>query len=279
MHPPANFKLGFPHSATVLRFYSFATLLGAAGLLLISIVVRVWRPTFSPYLVPTLLLALVAATWLSVCRIWSVWTEHHKCDHALESARAEAEALRKATLALSQNLAMDSVLDTLLQCIGELVPFDRASVLFVEDATHLMVAREANRRGVSRAGFIFRASENVHLRRILFECKSVFVPDTTTESDWIDTVPFDDARSWMGIPLVAAGTVIGILSLCAYRCAALTTEHLRLSKILAVSAAVAIQNVRVRERAAIYATELELRIHELQYTQKLFSTQDETFPE
>jgi len=32
---------------------------------------------------------------------------------AVEVARSEAEALRKATLALSQNLAMDSVLDTL----------------------------------------------------------------------------------------------------------------------------------------------------------------------
>ena len=52
-----------------------------------------------------------------------------------EAARAEAEALRKSTLALSQNLAMDSVLDTLLQCISELIPFDVATVLFVEDGS------------------------------------------------------------------------------------------------------------------------------------------------
>ncbi len=51
---------------------------------------------------------------------------------AVEAARSEAEALRKATLALSQNLAMDAVLDTLLQCISELVPFDRGAVFFVE---------------------------------------------------------------------------------------------------------------------------------------------------
>jgi len=45
--------------------------------------------------------------------------------HGGGGCRAEAEALRRSTLALSQNLAMDSVLDTLLQCISELVPFDR----------------------------------------------------------------------------------------------------------------------------------------------------------
>jgi PAS domain S-box-containing protein len=188
---------------------------------------------------------------------------------ATESARAEAEALLKATLALSQNLAMDSLLDTLLQCIGELVPFDRASVLFVEDSAHLMVAREANRCEVSRVGFILSASENVYLHEILVDCEPVFLSNTDTESDWIDTVPFDGARSWMGIPLTAAGTVIGILSLCAYQPAALTTEHLRLARNLAVAAAVAIQNARVHERAAIYASELELRARELRLTQGL----------
>jgi len=71
---------------------------------------------------------------------------------AVETARAEAEALRKATLALSQNLAMDSVLDTLLKCISELVPFDRATVLFVEDGPELMVAREAPRSVPKRIG-------------------------------------------------------------------------------------------------------------------------------
>jgi hypothetical protein len=40
---------------------------------------------------------------------------------AVETARAEAEALRKSTLGLSQNLAMDSILDALLQCISELI--------------------------------------------------------------------------------------------------------------------------------------------------------------
>src|SRR5215467_910921 len=181
---------------------------------------------------------------------------------ATESARAEAEALLKATLALSQNFTMDSILDTLLQCIAELVPFDRASVLFVEDAAHLMVAREANRCKVSRSGFILNASESVYLHKILLDCEPVFLSKTDTESDRLDAVPFDDARSWMGIPLTAAGTVIGILSLGAYQPAAFTTEHLRRARNLAVSAAVAIQNARGRERAEIYASELELRTRE-----------------
>ncbi len=186
---------------------------------------------------------------------------------ATEAARAEAEALRKATLALGQNLAMDAVLDTLLQCIGELIPFDKASVLFVEDTAHLMLAREATQTESSRAGLVLSALENPFLRPILFDHTPVLVSDCTAEAGWKDCPPFDGIRSWMGIPLTAGGTVIGILSLCAHQPSAFTTEHLRLATNLAISAAVAIQNARVHERAAIYAAELEARIQELHQTQ------------
>src|SRR5262249_376306 len=188
---------------------------------------------------------------------------------AAKSARAEAKALCKATLALSQNLAMDSVLDALLQCIREVVPFDRASVLFVENATCLMVARESSPHKHTTAGLVLTTMKNAALRRVLFERKPVLLSNTEKEPDWTDTVPFDGARSWMGIPLSAAGSTVGILSLCARQPAAFTTEDLRLARNLAVTAAVAIQSARIHERAEIYASELELRIRELQLTQKL----------
>lgn len=195
---------------------------------------------------------------------------------ATEAARAEAEALRKATLALSQNLAMDSVLDTLLQCIGELVPFDRASVLFVEDPTHLMVARETTRSALNRAGLVVSALENPLLQRILFEHKPVLLSDTEKEIDWKNYPPFESPRSWMGIPLRAAGTVIGILSLGTNTPGGFTTEHLRLAKNLAVSAAVAIQNARIHERAEIYGAELELRLEELREAHKALTARSES---
>ena len=100
---------------------------------------------------------------------------------AAEIARAEAEAPRKSTLALSQNLSMDSILDTLLQCISELVPYDVATVLFVEDASSLMVAREAPQRQRSRIGLTFAASENGFLQKILFEQRS-FLLERSPES-------------------------------------------------------------------------------------------------
>jgi PAS domain S-box-containing protein len=181
---------------------------------------------------------------------------------AVETARAEAEALRKATLALSQNLAMDSVLDTLLHCISELIPFDKATVLFVEDGANLMIAREAPRNVLKRIGLILNVAECIFLQRILFEKQSILLIDVAKHSEWREIQPLDGAHSWLGVPLVAGGHVLGILSLGAKAPSAFTPEHLRLAKSLAVPAAVAIQNARTHERAEIYAAELELRLKE-----------------
>jgi len=47
-------------------------------------------------------------------------TPYQHSSNSRAVGKQQAEALRKSTLALSQNLAMDSMLDTLLQCISEL---------------------------------------------------------------------------------------------------------------------------------------------------------------
>jgi PAS domain S-box-containing protein len=188
----------------------------------------------------------------------------------VEAARAEAEALRKSTLALSQNLAMDSVLDTLLKCISELVPFDRATVLFVEDGFELMIARESPRFVPKRIGMTLKASESVFLERVLFEKRAMLLSDVAKESEWHADPPLDHVQSWLGVPLIAAGGVLGILSLGSNTPSMFTAEHLRLAKSLAIPAAVAIQNARTHERAEIYAAELQVRIAEINKTQQAF---------
>jgi len=195
-----------------------------------------------------------------------------------EAARAEAEALRKATLALSQNLAMNSVLDTLLHCISELIPFDKATVLFVEDGANLMIAREAPRNVSKRIGMTLNAAESVFLQRILFEKQAILVPAVAKQPDWPALPVLDGVQCWLGVPLVAGGQVLGILSLGTNAPSVFTPEHLRLAKSLAVPAAVAIQNARVHERAEIYAAELEVRLRELRDAQMALSHADHKPP-
>jgi GAF domain-containing protein len=91
--------------------------------------------------------------------------------------------------------------------------------------------------------------------------------DVSKDKDLKKVKPLSQIRSWIGVPLVAASRVLGILSLGKTSADSYTSEHLRLAKSLAIPAAVAIKNARTHERAEIYASELELRLEQLRTAQ------------
>jgi PAS domain S-box-containing protein len=172
-----------------------------------------------------------------------------------EASRVEAEALRKATLALTQNLRMDAVLDTLLHCLLEIVPYDSASVILTETDGRLFVGRESPPALANRPVVTLEANGNALAQRVLFLKKSVHLSDTREEADWQDTKPLSNIRCWIGVPLVVSDSVLGFLSIGNARPRTFTTEHFRLAKSLAIPAAVAIHNARLYEWAEIYAAE------------------------
>jgi PAS domain S-box-containing protein len=174
-----------------------------------------------------------------------------------DAARAEAEALRKATLALTQNLRMDVVLDTLLACVFEIIPYERASVILTETDGQLFVARVSPAASRSRTVITLEANENVFLQRVIVEKKSLHLSDTREETDWRETKALAKTRSWIAVPLVVGDSVLGVLSIGATHPRSFTTEHFRLAKSLAIPAAVAIHNARLYEWAEIYAAERE----------------------
>jgi PAS domain S-box-containing protein len=189
-----------------------------------------------------------------------------------ESARAEADALRKTTLALTQNLSMDYVLDTLLQSLLELVPCDSAEVLLAETEDRLFLARERRSRQDPRRApkqpMTWSATEHPPLMHVLVTRNILLVRNTAEQEGWEQFKGHSHFRSWLCVPLIASTEVLGLLCLADSQAYVFTQEHTRLAKSLAISAAVAIQNARLYERAEIYGAELEKRLADLERTQQ-----------
>lgn len=196
-----------------------------------------------------------------------------------EAARAEAEAFRKTSLALTQNLSMDYVLDTLLQSLLKLVPCESAQVILVEADTRLFLAREVQNcephRRLARAPATLDARDSWFLMEILATKKSLLITNTAQEEQWAKFRGFSHLRSWLCVPLVASQRVLGFLSLGDTHAQTFTQEHLRLAKSLAIPAAVAIQNARLYERAEIYGAELENRLADLERAQQALRMSEE----
>jgi PAS domain S-box-containing protein len=187
---------------------------------------------------------------------------------AAEAAHAETEALRKATLALTQNLSMSMVLDTLLDCLRDLVPYDSAAVILSEDNVNLYVGRQFPKPVPGEPTLRLNATDTALLQRIVIERKSVSVPDTSDEPDWRDIEPLAGSHCWIGVPLTTANGMFGLLSIGSATPRKFTIDHFRFAKSLAIPAAAAIYNARLYEYATIYSTELESNAKKLHETQK-----------
>ena len=185
-----------------------------------------------------------------------------------ESAGAEADAMRKATLALTQDLRMDNVLDTLLQSLLELVPYESAQILLLESDSRLFVAREAPRGDAAKQAVKYPltldAADFPVVQRVLVSQSGLVVSDTKQEKEWRALRGSGQLRSWLCVPLVASRQMLGLLSLGHPVPDSFTHEHLRLAKSVAIPAAAAIQNARLYECAKIYGAELEKRTLDLQ---------------
>ena len=187
------------------------------------------------------------------------------------SSWKEADALRRATLALTEDLRMNRVLDTLLQTLSGLVPYEQAQVLLLETNSRLFLAREATSdESVPVTGFAetLYVSEFPVLEEVLSVQKGLVIEDTAEHLGWRRGAKGIPARSWIGVPLISSNQVLGVLSLAHSVPAHFTSEHLRLARSIATPAAVAIQNARLYERAEIYGAELEDRIAELRRVER-----------
>jgi len=189
-----------------------------------------------------------------------------------QSAWAEAEALRKATLALTQDLHMDYVMDALLRSLAELIPYTCARVLIPEGGPHVLALGEKLRPETAKMspGFplTLNADKSPILQRILADQSSVLIPDTKQETEWHTFKGHTQLRSWLSVPLVASNQYLGFLSVGHNDPNRFTQEHLRRAQLLAIPAAAAIQNARLYERAEIYGLELERRLTDLDAAQR-----------
>src|ERR1700687_915987 len=184
------------------------------------------------------------------------------------SAWAEAEALRKATLALTEDLHMDCVLDALLRSLAELVPYTCARVLVPEGGPHWLALGEKScpepTKQSPRNPLTFVADESRFFQRICSERKRILIPDTRQQEGWETFEGHKQFRSWLSVPLVASEEFLGFLSVGHLDPNHFTEDHLRRAELLAIPAAVAIQNARLYSTAEIYGSELEKRLADLQ---------------
>ena len=183
-----------------------------------------------------------------------------------EVMRFETEILRDANIALTENLSLEKVLETLLDYLGRLIPYDTANVMLRDGDSKLVVSAVRRYEGYqdvdTTRAIIFDTNENGLLRRICETKQTLVIPDTLEDPEWEVREGADHVRNWLGVPLVSSGQVIGLYSVDKVEPNYFQPEHARLAETLAARAASAIHNAQLFDQSQRYVAELEERIAE-----------------
>ena len=176
-------------------------------------------------------------------------------------ARFVADALREATVVLTRSLDRETVLVTLLDRLRRMVPFDRARVMLLEEASRLSVRAEFDGDSVVRlppeVRSVFDPTDHPIVNGILTTGTAVLISDVRAHPDW--SLPTDRASeaSWMGVPLFARGDVAGLFSLSKRQAGYFNEEHVKLAEAMSSQASVAVENAVLFEQMQASAARMQ----------------------
>ncbi len=189
---------------------------------------------------------------------------HEETAHRL----AEVSTLYTLSTQITSSLSLRPVLESIVSIL-KLTLDCRACCIFLVDSSGEYLQLKAG------SGLAHDWTDIARLRvgegvsgRVIAERRSIYVPDTWQEPDFIFFDP--NIRSLLVVPLVVHGQVIGTLSIDDLKPNAFD-EEIRLLTIAAAQAAVAIENAQLYETLRENYTHLEQAYNELQQLDKMKS--------
>lgn len=185
--------------------------------------------------------------------------ENARLYEAERAARNRGDALREAARVLSSTLSLDEVLESILKQCAVVVPYTASTIVIFEDKRPILAATAGDlsvlRMEQQKLDQIFEVSPI--LSRILITQQPVIIPDVRGAPDWIHVEGEERVRCWMGVPMQARDSLVGILMLYGDAEVRFTAEHLDFTQGLATHAALAIENARLYRALERQASHLE----------------------
>ena len=177
-------------------------------------------------------------------------------------ARRVAGRLRDVAQTISSGLNVDQVLALILERLGDVVPFDSASVMLVsEDRFDVLFAQD--RHGKEKRLDVGMPSERrAAAWRVVNGGEPILLTDVKDSSFWTEVPQLDYIRCWIGVPLKVRDQVIGVLTLDKTEPGFYKPAHVPVLAAFASQAAAAIENARLFDATQQTLTERTM-LHEV----------------
>ncbi len=159
------------------------------------------------------------------------------------------EALREIDRAIASTLNLPEVLDIILEELERVIPYDTAGIFLFSDG----VARLTAGRGfpdMERALQVaFPVKEDALTRELLQEKHPLVLADAQADERFLSRGGTEYARSWIGVPLIAKGGTVGLLTIDHREPGVYDKGRVEMAQAFASQVAIAIENARLYQEA------------------------------
>jgi serine phosphatase RsbU (regulator of sigma subunit)/PAS domain-containing protein len=189
--------------------------------------------------------------------------------YELESKRRhQAETLREVSFVVGSSLNLDEVLERILEQLRRVITYDSAAIHLVEGNRRRIIAVQgfAHPEQVIGLTFPVKLDESEPGSIAIHSRKPFLIGDVAKVDKVFKALSGDQIKSWLGIPLIARGQVIGLITIDRAEPNAFAEEDIDLTLAFANQAAIALENARLYE-IEVREIERELELaHEIQET-------------
>ncbi len=159
-----------------------------------------------------------------------------------------ASTLRQNAATIGTSLDRDVILAQLLRSLQETVPYDVAAAGIVDERRLLLFAEEGlgdDERAAAELRLLLE--ESPLMAEVIAQREPRFLGDVGGDPRWSWTPPAGPLPSWLGVPLLAGESLVGVLALQSAEPDAYGEREAWVATTLASHAALAIQNARLHE--------------------------------
>ena len=180
---------------------------------------------------------------------------------ATQERAGQLQALNDASASLTASLRSDQLINTLLDQLRPILPYDTAT-LWLREKERLTVGATRGFSDVEqRLGLSVAVSDSALFKEMAQTGQPILVKDVREDPRF---PPVEAPRlSWLGIPLISKGELVGALAVEKWQSNFYSREQIQVGLTFASQSAVSMDNARLYEDSVKRATELDQRSQRL----------------
>jgi PAS domain S-box-containing protein len=182
-----------------------------------------------------------------------------------QAAETRAVQLQNLTLAsgkLTSSLNQDDLIGSLLDLLRGVVPYETATLWMKRGNALSVQAARGFEDDASRIGLTAAVEDSALFLEMIRTGERIVVDDVRADRRFL-ALAAPENISWLGLPLIVKGEVVGLLAMEKREAGFYTAEHIQAASTFAGQAAAALENSRLFEESVRRAGELDQRSQRL----------------